>query len=219
MSSVDHLTSKDSVEDINSEDAYDQIIKHLKIIKSNNDLPLISKIKQYIEKMESENLDEISCIVKDISTYIEADARNVIKGRRSPFPERISENIAKLCLQKQGENVAKGKTGDLCTNKGYKFEVKCFSSGGPISFGPCCTWNELIFVDLIDYKNYNVKVYRTKLTNDCAQWNEVNMSKTQTFKHQKIMKRRPRIGFKSLYPQIKEFTTLLYEGKIQYLDN
>ena len=206
---------------MSSDKIFNSIITQLEILKSKNELCLLSKIQKHIENFDYESLNEVSCIVKDISSYIHNDSMNVIKGRRSPFPERISENIAKLCLCKIGELVIKGKTGDLnlIENKNYKFEVKCFSSTGPISFGPTCSWNELIFIDLIDYKNYMVKVYRTKLTNNCRIWNDIKISKTQSFEDQKNMKRRPRINFISLYPQIKDYTTLLYEGKIQNINN
>lgn len=198
------------------EHIYNSIIIQLDVIKDNN--YLLRNIQSYIDYLlKPDETDEIEMILNDIHNYIYINERNLIKGRRLPFPERISETIAKICLLKEGEQVFKGESGDLMTSSGYKFEVKCFSSIGPISFGPTCAWNELIFIDLMDYVNYNVKVYRTRLSNDCSQWNNINISKIQSFEEQKEMKRRPRINFSMLYPQIKDYTTILYEGPIKNL--
>jgi hypothetical protein len=200
------------------EKIYHSIIIKLDNIKDNNNL--LRNIQSYINHLLiPEETNEIEMILNDIRNYININDQNYIKGRRLPFPERISETIAKICLIRAGENVFKGESGDLTTSSGYKFEVKCFSSVGHISFGPTCSWNELIFVDLLDYVNYNVKVYRTRLSNNCPQWNSINISKIQSFEEQKEMKRRPRICFTLLYPQIKDYTTLLYEGPIQNLIN
>lgn len=99
--------------------------------------------------------------------------------RRPNFPEGLSETIAGHCLSKYySKNISKAQTGDLIDqDTKSKYEIKCFSSTGPSSFGPVESWDSLIFVDFIDYKNGNFIVYEFPHKNTSKEMQSIILSK------------------------------------------
>jgi hypothetical protein len=70
------------------------------------------------------------------------------KPRKPGLSEIVSENIIKFCLNKNNILCTNNITsGDLIVDNKYKYECKCFTSIGPISFGPKEEWEKLILLD------------------------------------------------------------------------
>lgn len=86
--------------------------------------------------------------IKDIKKQMKC-----VKNIRQPnSPEVISEYLTQKSYKLKFNDDVSKKTGDInCGDK--KIEVKCFTSKGPSSFGPKESWDELIFVDAINFKN------------------------------------------------------------------
>jgi hypothetical protein len=125
--------------------------------------------------------------------------------RRANFPEDISENIVKFFVA--GDRITPG---DIYSRDYGKIEVKCFSSTGPISFGPKETWETLIVLDATKFleDRYTVHI----ITVSSRDFN-VKINKKETYKDQVYQKRRPRLSWKSLKTQVisqtKSFSILL----------
>ena len=65
-----------------------------------------------------------------------------IKGRNPNFPEDISETMIMHILQSKDPTCTRDtKSGDLWSKSEKKIECKCFTSNGPISFGPNSKWD------------------------------------------------------------------------------
>lgn len=120
--------------------------------------------------------------------------------------------IQKHCLDIK--NCESSKTGDLICKAG-KIECKCFTSLGPTSFGHTEKWKYLFVLDGIDIINKRqLKVYRINLDNN--KFSKIVMvNKRETMKKQCNGNKRPRIAWKSLYPQIKNNTVKVYDGSIE----
>lgn len=119
------------------------------------------------------------------------------KYRYPNFPECISEYLI-YTIEEGIERIT--KTGDLIKNN-KKIEVKCFSSKGPISFGPSESWDVIYFIDAINHPH--ITVYKCNLKNTDIAWQNIRINKNETFSDQIKSKRRPRICFSSLKPQIE----------------
>lgn len=123
------------------------------------------------------------------------------KIRKPNFPEDISENIVKYFLN--FNTTWKESPGDLNSDEFGKIEIKCFSSVGPISFGPSEKWNILCIVDARDFLNDNFIIHRVNLNS--TQFGKIQVSKKQTYREQILQSRRPRICWSSLEKQIKNY--------------
>ena len=122
--------------------------------------------------------------------------------RKQNFPSEISENIVKFILFKRYGLMANWDCcGDLELNT-RKIEVKCFSSKGPISFGPTEKWNSLFILDATKHMNNYFKLYFIDLPNTSSIWMSINVKKDETFQDQCDQKRRPRICFSALIKQL-----------------
>ena len=121
--------------------------------------------------------------------------------RKPNFPEDISENIVRL-YELQDCSEWKHKSGDLYSKSDGKIEVKCFSSTGPISFGPKETWDLLYIVDATLFYDDKFSIYKINLSNKDDIWRNIRVSLAQSYEDQILQKRRPRITWKKLYAQI-----------------
>lgn len=110
--------------------------------------------------------------------------------RKPNFPEDISENIVKLFL-----NCEKITPGDLFSKEFGKIELKCFSSRGPISFGPKEKWDTLMVLDATQYFKDSYILYIINISSDIF---DIKINKHQTYKDQINQKRRPRISWDKL---------------------
>ena len=125
------------------------------------------------------------------------------KIRKPNFPEDISENLVKITISEQC--TWKEKSGDLYSEVLGKIEIKCFSSTGPISFGPCEKWDILYIVDASEFESDNFTIHKINMSSE--EFGEIRISKSQLYKDQVNQKRRPRIVWKNLQKQISNHTT------------
>lgn len=150
--------------------------------------------------------------------YVERRKASALKLKiivRLPhIPEDISENIIKFIIHKLGDKSSSWscKSGDLESAREGVQECKCFTSTGPLSFSPSSKWGVIYFLDARDWLSDKFVLYRVNIKKEQKEWQELRMSKTQTFAQQMSQKRRPRIGWENLYPQITDFTTKVFEG-------
>ena len=132
------------------------------------------------------------------------------------IPEDISENIVKFIIHKNGDKTSSWNCGgDLLSKIEGKQECKCFTSDGPPSFTPSSEWDIIYFLDARKWLDDVFTLYRVNLRRTSEEWKKIKVSKTQTFDDQCQQGRRPRITWESLYPQITEYTTKIYEGKFE----
>jgi hypothetical protein len=145
-----------------------------------------------------------------------------IRGQNPP--EDITENMTKeiirihegdsSCLWAKGVN----KSGDLISNtftEENPIEVKAFSSDGPSQFGPDKNFGVLYFLDMRKWLKNQFVLWKVNLSNESPEWKNVKVNKTETMEQQCSQGRRPRIGWVSLYPQIKEHCVKVYEGTFE----
>jgi hypothetical protein len=167
--------------------------------------------------------------------YIELNLLNETYGlsiRQQNPPEDITENIVKFIIRKyENDNTCvwcKGVSkkyklkGDLYSNnydKNYPIEVKSFTSDGPSQFGPNKKFGKLYFLDLRNWLNDIIILWKVNLSNDADAFKNVKMNKTQTHQEQCDEKRRPHITWDKLYPQIQEHCEKIYEGSFEGIFN
>lgn len=129
------------------------------------------------------------------------------------FGSEISENICRYALMKYyNKGCQQCKTGDFQMEDGKRIEVKCFSSDGPITFGPTETWDQLGLVDATRFEEGHFKVYLCPWSHDSPQFSNFKVSKKETMEIQRKAKRRPRISPKELFTQLGSEMILIYEG-------
>ena len=136
-----------------------------------------------------------------------------VKVRLPSIPEDISENIIKYIINKLDDNKSTWdcKTGDLQSTIEGKQECKCFTSDGPLSFTPSSNWDILYFLDARNWlKNDMFILYKIPYKRTSIEWQNIKISKTQTFEDQTKQGRRPHINWDSLKNQIKHIK--VYEG-------
>lgn len=175
------------------------------------------------EDTEHFTLDTIKELLSAYSNY-----RNTIgrlnsklpckKQIRNPnFPSEISENIVRLILDTKYDmrttwNV---KSGDLACGD-LKLEVKAFTSKGPTSFGPTESWDRLYILDCTKYDVDKFICYEIPLSNTSKEWQNLEISKKNTFKDQSDAKKRPRITFEELQKHIKSIKEI-FNGSLDDL--
>jgi hypothetical protein len=150
-------------------------------------------------------------------TYKSLSIKYKCKPRKPGLSEIVSENIIKFCLIKNNISCTNNIiSGDLIVDDKYKYECKCFTSLGPISFGPNEEWEKIVFLDAQEWFNNKFKIILVNLKNNDTIWSEIKMNQKETYKEQCNQKRRPRIGWKKLEKQIpKEYINIIFEGKIE----
>ena len=133
--------------------------------------------------------------------------------RKSNFPEYISENIAKYAY---GRKYGKYPIWDLVPGdlhlKGKIFEVKAFTSNGPMSFSPKVKWDKLIIVDATNYSKYKFVVYEL-LHNDT--FYKLEVSKNETISDKMSKGQRPRISPKTILKKL--MFKIIFSGNIKRL--
>lgn len=142
-----------------------------------------------------------------------------IKIRNLNFPEDISENIIKFIILKE-ENILSywhHSKCDLYINDNEKIECKSFTSKGPISFSPKNKNCNIYFLDATNIINDYIILY--KFIFNKLIWDNVKINKLQTLKNQCDQKRRPRITWNNLYPQIQNQCIKIFEGNLNKIIN
>ena len=105
--------------------------------------------------------------------------------------------------------------GDLSSKSEGKQECKCFISDGPPSFTPSSNWDVIYFLDARKWVNDQFVLYRVNLKQNSPEWRSVKMNKKETFGDHADAKRRPRITWDALYPQISSHCTVVFDGKFE----
>jgi len=161
------------------------------------------------------------------NTYINDDMliKNGLNIRHQNTPEDITENIAKYiirnyeneksCVWCKGVDKKHGLSGDLFSNKYNKecaIEVKSFTSNGPTQFGPNKKFSVLYFLDLRNWLNDKIILWKANLTDTSLEFKNIKINKTQTVGDQQLSRRRPHISWDKIYPQISEYCIKIYEG-------
>lgn len=189
------------------------------IIEAKTDVNVIPAVKvdQMVEDSYSEELlkEQFALHKSYVNGRINTTIKIGVKVRLPCIPEDISENIVKKIIHnKLNDKTSRWdcKKGDLESQKEGKQECKCFTSDGPLSFTPSSDWNVIYFLDARKWLNNIFILYRTSLTRTSPEWNSINVSKTQTFEDQTKQKRRPRITWETLHPQIETYCSKVYEG-------
>lgn len=135
------------------------------------------------------------------------------------FPECISENLVKFILQDNGDRSVRCKPsgkgrGDLVSispdGKPRRIECKAFASVGPTSFGPQQDWDVLYVLDACKWLEDRFVLYEVCLPKTSEEWKNLRVSKERTFSE--YGKERPRIGWSALYPQVKAYTRVVFDG-------
>jgi len=139
-----------------------------------------------------------------------------IKFRLPAIPEDISENLIKFTIHKLGDTTSSWRCkGDLVSKKEGVQECKAFTSDGPLSYSPSSDWDVIYFLDARLWLQNIFVLYKIKLKKSSEEWGSIKVSKTQTFSDQAKQGRRPRIGWKLLYPQLSNHIEKVYEGTFE----
>ena len=136
--------------------------------------------------------------------------------RLNGLNENISENIIKFILHKNNMNCNNSSIGDLIDYKNnIKYECKCYTSKGPISFGPTEKWDKLCLLDGLDWTNKKFKLYLINLKNDDVDWKKIKITKNNTYEDICKTGKRPHVSIDVLMKQINiKYIKLLFEGNL-----
>ena len=140
------------------------------------------------------------------------------KVRKPNFPEDVSESLVKFYIEKYENIPTTGdiRKGDLLKSDGTVVEVKAFQSNTPNSYGPTECWDELYIVDLRQFLEDILYIYKIPYSNDSEEIKNLKVNRKQTYRDQCLQGRRPRITTKNLIKQLDgEF--LIYKGNITSL--
>jgi hypothetical protein len=174
-------------------------------------------------------MDDLQKVIVALDKTIEYDnfMHNLTGGRSINLPQEVTENLAIHIIRRvEKVNVKWCKTaqppipGDAYRDNYCRVklnyidddvhtvisvmrqinEIKFFSSSGPCSFGPTEKWDIIYFLDGLDYKQFNFKLY-----------------KTETFRDQASVGRRPRMSFDKIKDQLIEHCELIWQGNVKDL--
>lgn len=170
--------------------------------------------------LEKDKLIELYKITYDYNEKISKfNKENNCKIRLSGFSEVLSENMIKFFLIENNslDCVNSPIGGDLLIrqdDKCLKVECKCFTSEGPMSFGPTEAWDILMILDATLYKENKYTLYRINLANTDKEWENLKITNDKTFKDAIANKNnRPHFSFKFVKEQLKNFTEVLANKK------
>jgi len=187
----------------------------------------------YNQCLLNDNYDETILIERYTNfrnMYI-SDERLIKMGmriRHQNTPEDITENIAKFiirnyendisCVWCKGVDKKHGLVGDLYSEKYGKIapiEVKSFTSNGPSQFGPTKRFSVLYFLDLRNWLNDNIILWKVNLNYMSSEFKNIKVNKKQTMEQQIFQGRRPHINWDNIYNQISDFCEKIYEGTFE----
>jgi hypothetical protein len=166
------------------------------------------------------NIKEILELLRIYKNYIlelnNFEKKYNFKMRKPNFPEGLSENIIKeyinIVEKRKCININGGDL--LIKNSNLKIEVKCFSSNGPTSFGPKENWNELYFLDAIQFMENNFKIYKINLSNTDEKFKNIKINENKTYNDICIEGKRPRIVFNKLKKLLDNNIENIYNGDL-----
>lgn len=133
---------------------------------------------------------------KDLNTYISNNSRRGIN-----MPDAISEPMGCYCLGllwNRGDEV--GDATDPITKAKIEFKATSRFDGDLSSFGPNCTFDDLVFLRFNLEQNL-LYIYDLKINS--VDFGKYPANKTQTIQEQKEQKRRPHVSLKELFVDAK----------------
>ena len=139
-------------------------------------------------------------------------------------PEDITENIVKFIIQNHDNDPtckwakAINVKGDLYSEKypiDMPSEVKAFTSDGPSSFGPKKKFSVIYFLDMRNWLDDKIILWRVDVTNESPEWKLLKMNKSQTNEEQCDQGRRPHISWDKIYEQISSKCVKVYDGNFE----
>lgn len=178
----------------------------------------ISKIDNYTQDVL---IQQYNLFKQFVEGRIKTTKQLQVKVRLPGMPEDISENIIKFILHNKLNDTTSSWNckGDLISEKEGKQECKCFTSNGPPSFTPSSEWDIIYFLDARNWLDDKFILYKVSLKRTSNEWKNIKVNKTSTFADQCAQGRRPRITWESLYPQITNYCTKIYEGTFNDIFN
>lgn len=204
----------------NKSELIDRIRQPHEPLPNNNDTDL------YTNDLLRERFSQHKSYVEDTVSIRNRMNLNII--RLPNMPEDISENIVKVIIQNKinipsrwtkSNSSDKKVPGDLFSPVEGTQEVKCFTSDGPLSFGPNEKWNCIYFLDARNWLNDIFIVWRVELSNTSADWQSLKVNKTQTMGNQCAQKRRPRICWDAIKSHLDNINVChfkkIFEGKFE----
>jgi hypothetical protein len=191
-------------------------------------------------------MDDLQKVIVALDKTIEYDnfMHNLTGGRSINLPQEVTENLAIHIIRRvEKVNVKWCKTaqppipGDAYRDNYCRVklnyidddvhtvisvmrqinEIKFFSSSGPCSFGPTEKWDIIYFLDGLDYKQFNFKLYKFRLANVSEEWKNLKVNRTETFRDQASVGRRPRMSFDKIKDQLIEHCELIWQGNVKDL--
>lgn len=170
-----------------------------------------------IKKEKRESLYKLYKAYLHYRKYVESC---MIPCRNPNFPSEISELMVCSILwkTKKIKSIYETTSGDLMTYNNEIIEVKCFSSTGPISFGPNHNWKYLCLVDATKLNENYFEIYFIDLKKNSEQWSSIKINNTLTFKDYCDTGKRPRINPEQLFVALKEINhepEKIYSGNIE----
>ena len=204
------MSQSDSEEELN--EIHNNYINEL--IEQSKNLSLTDKTDIIIDKYTKNVLKEqYELHYNYVKSRKESSKKLNIKFRFPSIPEDITENIIKFIIHKLGDTTSSWNCkGDLFSKKEGIQECKCFTSNGPISFTPSSNWDYIYFLDARNWIDNTFILYKAKIKRTSDEWKQIKINKKQTFEDQCVQKRRPRIGWENLYPQITTYCEKIYES-------
>ncbi len=156
-------------------------------------------------------------------TYINhrVNTKSTLPVRLPIIPEDVSENIVKFVIRNYLKDTTCkwsktiNKSGDLFSEKEGQIEVKCYTSDGPISFGPKESWDSLYLLDATKFTSGLFTVWRLPYKNTSTEIKSLKVNKTQTFEEQSTEKRRPRLNPKSFHQCLGQHAQKVFEGSFE----
>ena len=179
---------------------------------------LKTKVKISKDPYTKEILKEQYTLYKSFDKgRIEIKKKIGIKVRLPMIPEDITENLIKFIIHnKLGDKTSRWNCkGDLYSQKEGKQECKSFTSKAPSSFSPLSDWDVIYFLDSQEWLEDRFVLYRISLKRTSKHWKNLMVNKTQRFKDQVKQGRRPRLTWKSLHPQVRDYCSKVYEGTFE----
>ncbi len=221
---------------INSDETINETFEKICII-DNQVLKYKDKLsrnkKQHIDIILNDNYDKSILIKRFINfknMYMSDEEliKNGLKIRHQNTPEDITENITKFIIRKyennqscvwcKGVDKKYGLTGDLYSNeyeKSTPIEVKSFTSNGPSQFGPDKKFGVLYFLDLRNWLDNKIILWKVNLNYQSNEFKNIKINKSQTMEQQLLEGRRPHISWDNIYSQINNLCEKIYEGSFE----
>lgn len=176
----------------------------------------------YTDEILKNRFYEVKTSYSNLNTLIKLG----IPLRHSNIPEDITENIVKTiiinyendetCVWCKLANKKDKLTGDLYSYKNnISIEVKSFTSNGPSQFGPRKKFDKLYFLDLRNFLDNNIILWKVNLTNNSNEFKNIQMNKSQKLIDQCEEGRRPHISWDKIFPQIKDYCQQIYNGNFE----